>query len=349
MRGARLGHALPHRGQRLDAGRGQQRAEPQADRQATQVGRVVDAADGETERDVDEDQHPELADEEATLAVDRMVETVRREQDPEQSEDRARGPDRRDIAAEHEARHRPAGRAREIEQEEPDRAVPAFDDRSGQVQRIHVEAEVKQAAVEQRHRPQAPVLPGRDRRLVELERIEQEPAFLREQGRQRDDRAQGDEDHRDRDERAIATTACEVAPRRAGVAHLLGQPAEPVRDLRLVFHRGAAIGLSIGVDGAGQVTVADPGGRHVPPRRIAGRRLSDLDRGLPRRDGRRVVTESIAGLAQPEQCRGRHGGVIEPDDPAEVGGSFGVIAARQGCVARTQQGARLLGAQTTTV
>ncbi len=51
--------------------------------------RVVDVRDREPEQDVDEDQEAELLDEHPALAIDRVMEPVRREQQPEQPEDRA--------------------------------------------------------------------------------------------------------------------------------------------------------------------------------------------------------------------------------------------------------------------
>ncbi len=63
----------------------------------------------------------------------------------------------------------------QVEHDEPDGAVPALDDQARQVQRVHVEAEVKDVAVEEGHRPQPPVLARGHGRLVELEPVEQAP------------------------------------------------------------------------------------------------------------------------------------------------------------------------------
>ena len=111
----------------------------------------------------------QLADDAAALPVDRVVDPAGGQQDPEQPEDRAGRTDRRDVAAEDEARRRTGRGAGEVEREEAPRAVPALDDRAREVQGVHVEDQVEEVAVEQRHRPESPVLPGRDRGLVELE------------------------------------------------------------------------------------------------------------------------------------------------------------------------------------
>ena len=66
-----------------------------------------------------------------------------REQEPEQPEDRPRRADRRHVATEHEAGDRPGRRAGQVEEQEPDGAVPALDDRPGEVQRVHVEEQVE--------------------------------------------------------------------------------------------------------------------------------------------------------------------------------------------------------------
>ena len=152
---------MPERGERRHAGRQDERAEPEARDQAAEVGGVVDrTARGEPEREVDQDQHPELADQRPALAVDRVMEPAGGQQDPEQPEDRAGCANRRNVATEHEARGRPCRRTGQVEGQEPDATVPALDDRAGQPQGVHVEQQVEQVAVQERHRPEAPVLPA---------------------------------------------------------------------------------------------------------------------------------------------------------------------------------------------
>ncbi len=139
---------------------------------------------GEPEHDVDEDEHPQLAHEAAALAIHRVVDPASSEQEAEQAEDRARRAHRRHVATEHEARDRAGRRTREVDQQEPDGSVPALHDGSGEVQGVHVEGEVERAAMEQGHRPEAPVLPSGDRRLVKLERFIQELSFRGQHGRE---------------------------------------------------------------------------------------------------------------------------------------------------------------------
>src|SRR6185503_9111283 len=117
--------SMPERGKRRDARRQDERPKPEAGDEAADVGRIVDrATGGEAEREVDQDEHPDLADQRATLPIDRVVDPTGREQDPEEPEDRAGGTDRRGVATEHEAGHRSAGGGGEVEGEEPDASVP---------------------------------------------------------------------------------------------------------------------------------------------------------------------------------------------------------------------------------
>ena len=114
----------------------------------------------------------------AARPVDRTMQPRSGEQDPEEAEDRARRAHRRDVATEDEAPDRPRRGTREIEDKEPDRAVPALDDRPGEVQGVHVEEQVEHAPVQQRDRPEAPVLPRSHGPLVELEGVEDRLAFV---------------------------------------------------------------------------------------------------------------------------------------------------------------------------
>ena len=114
-------------------------------------------------------EHDQLADDAARLPVDRVMETSRRDQDTDHPEHGARRADRRHVAAEHETGRRARRGRRQVEQQEAERAVPALDDRAHQEERVHVERQVEQVDVEQRHRPQSPVLPGGHAGLVELQ------------------------------------------------------------------------------------------------------------------------------------------------------------------------------------
>ena len=175
---------LPQGGHRRDPGRWHERPDPEPGRQPAEVRRVVDGTVGcETEDDVDHDQQHQLAHDPAALPIDRVVDARGRQQDAEQPEDRPGRPDRRDVATESEAGHRARGGTGQVEQQEPDRPVPALDDRAREVERVHVEAEVEQVAVEQGHAPEAPVLPRRHGRLVELEKVVDRLAVLRRAAR----------------------------------------------------------------------------------------------------------------------------------------------------------------------
>ena len=119
-------------------------------------------------------------------------------------------------ATEHEAGGRAGGRAGEIERPEAQRPVPALDDRARKVERIHVEREVEQVAVEEGHRPQPPVLALRRRpacRAASGSKIawpsSEKSAVSETIARDRDDQ-QGQ-----RDARRVAAATREVALRRA--------------------------------------------------------------------------------------------------------------------------------------
>ena len=132
----------------------------------------------------------------------------------------------------------PANAHRSVHQPEHLPAVEPFDDRPDQVQRVHVEEQVEEAAVDERDGEQAPVLARRDRRLVEPERLLDPLAVVR--SRRVSDtitvRPMISVGQRDRQPRPAATPG-EVAARAPLVAGLLGQPAEARRDLGLVLGR----------------------------------------------------------------------------------------------------------------
>src|SRR4029450_1020189 len=97
---------------------------------------VIDVRDREAEQDVDQDEEPELLHQHPALAIDRMMEPVRCEQQSEQAEDRARCTDGWRVTAEHEARDRAACGAKQIAEQEPRAAIPALADRAEHVTRI---------------------------------------------------------------------------------------------------------------------------------------------------------------------------------------------------------------------
>ena len=157
----------------------------------------------------------QLAGHRPALAIDRMVDPAGREQDAEQTHDRARRADGRGVATEHEAGGRTGRGTGQVEGQEPERSVPALDDRARDVQRVHVERQVEQVHVEERHRPESPVLPLRHAELVELERLEDVLALVGEQRGERHDRRHRDDQQGQRQPRRIAASAGEVAPRGA--------------------------------------------------------------------------------------------------------------------------------------
>ena len=146
-------------------------------------------------------------------------------------------------------------------------------------------------------------------------------------------------------ERRVATTLGEVAPRGLRIPGFLGEPTQPRRDLRLVGGRRPPVGLAIRLDRPVQVAVADPRRGDVPPGQIGRWRLAELGGGLPRREGRVVLIESIARLAKAEQRRRGQRRIVEPDDPAEAHRRVAKIARRQGGVGVGQQGGRLVAGQ----
>ena len=91
----RVGRPLPQRGHGLDPGRWDERAEPQPGDQAAEMRRVVDARDDEPEGKVEQDQHPELADERPTLPIDRVVDATAVSSRPNSPNTAPDAPDRR--------------------------------------------------------------------------------------------------------------------------------------------------------------------------------------------------------------------------------------------------------------
>ena len=138
------------------------------------MSRVVDAAaharQAEPEQQVDEDQAADLAEQHLAAPVEhRVVRPRDREEHAEQPEHRARRADRWDVTTEQVAADRARRGREEVDREVQPRAVELLDERAREVQRVHVEDQVQESAVEQRHREQAPVLAVRDRELVEGE------------------------------------------------------------------------------------------------------------------------------------------------------------------------------------
>ena len=115
------------------------------------MGCVVDhPGRGEPEREVDQDEDPDLSCDRPRVAIDRMVDPARRRDDAEHPEDRARGTDGRGLTAEREAGNRAGRRAGQVEDQEPERAVPAFDEGPDDPQRPHVEGEMQPVGVDER-------------------------------------------------------------------------------------------------------------------------------------------------------------------------------------------------------
>jgi len=75
---------------------------------------------------------------------DRVVGPGCRQQNAEHPIDRPRGSDRRDVAAEHEARHRRGQPRQDVHQAHHAPAVDLLDERTGEVERVHVEEQVEQ-------------------------------------------------------------------------------------------------------------------------------------------------------------------------------------------------------------
>src|SRR4029078_4281782 len=101
-----------------------------------------------------------------------------------------------------------------------------------------------------------------------------------------------------------------------GSACLFAHPAEPIGDLRLVGLRRSTLRLAIRADRTVQIALADGCGRDGPPGRIRGRRLPDLEDGLPVRDRSVILAGTEACLSESQQSSGSGARVIEPDDAA---------------------------------
>ena len=97
---------------------------------------------------VDDDQDADLAGHRPSLSGERrLVNEDRYEDKPEQTEDRAAGADCR-RAREQVARDRTAQRGQEVDREERRATVERLGQRPNDLQRVHVEAKVNQAAVD---------------------------------------------------------------------------------------------------------------------------------------------------------------------------------------------------------
>jgi hypothetical protein len=134
------------------------------------VGRIVDARDAEADDEVDADEDPDLHREVACIAGQGgLVDVVGYEECTEETEDSAAGPDgrvrRRGVAG------RRAGRGAEpVDGEVAPGAVERLDDGADRPERVHVEEQVDEAAVDEHDRQQAPVLVvEQDGELVEEE------------------------------------------------------------------------------------------------------------------------------------------------------------------------------------
>ena len=174
-------------------GRRDEGAQPQAGRETAEVGGVVDGAA--------ETRTPNAMLIRTRMPSWRTIAPARPDRPgdgygpaasriPNRPEDRARRADRRDVAAEHEARRRAGGGAGQVEGQEPDGSVPAFDDRAGQVQGVHVEEQVERvvrrwSSVTVHSRQYSPCGDGQ---LVQLEPVVEAAALRGQQRRQRHDR-----------------------------------------------------------------------------------------------------------------------------------------------------------------
>jgi hypothetical protein len=184
---------------------------------------------------------------------------------------------------------------------------------------------VEEAAVDERHRPEPVVLAPRDGRLVELKQLRDllAAACL---GRERDEDGHADDQPREGEPSAGAAALGEVAAGRAGVAGLLRQPAEAVRDLGSVGGRCPALGFPVCRDRSLEVTVPDPSRSDVAPRGVRRRCIRQLEDRFPGADGGRVVIEAVEGLAEPQERRAANSGIGRRGHTAVLGCRVRVIA-----------------------
>ena len=163
------------------------------------------------------------------------------EREPEEAEDRARRPGRRLVGRGDERQDAAPGGAEEVDDEVLDVAVHLLDQRPEQVERDHVEGDVRDAEVDERAGEDAPPLPGHHVRAIDEELLDQrtavaEDAHLPAAGEDpvgdEDRNAGGDErPGHDRGVGAVAAPgAVELAARGEVVAGLLEKPGDAVRD-----------------------------------------------------------------------------------------------------------------------
>ena len=132
----------------------------------------------------------------------------------------------------------------------------------------------------------------------------------------------------------------EVPGRGAGIAHLLGQPAQARCDLRPVLRGGPALGLAVGALGSGEVPVAHPHRGDLAPCPVRDTRFGQREDLLPRRPGLVLVVEAVQAHPQPEE-RGR--GLLHvrgADHPLVVASGVRKLAGGQQLVGTAEQRCR---------
>jgi len=198
--------------------------------------------------------------------------------------------------------------------------------------------------MEQRDGEEPVELPVRDRAVNERERLEQRIVRLEDRGERHDDRDA--QDRLGQSERAAATArAGEVAVRRAGLAHLLRQPAEAARDLRAILRRGSSVGFAIRVARRGQLAGPHPRARDLAPGPVGARCLRQLHDRLPGAERLGLVIHPEERVAGPEPGFGGHRRVVEPEDPAVIGQGLGRLAGFEVIAGAVEQAPRGRGRQ----
>ena len=273
--GVRLGFwpsCAAGRCQKLDkrrrAARRQDEAQPRAGDQAADVGHVVDVRAGrKADHQVDHDQDSDLTGECARLSRERrLMDPDRHEDEAEQPEDRPAGTHRR-RRVEQVAGDRAAQAREQVDRDVRGAAVERLRERADDPQRIHVQAQVDEAGVRQRHGQQRQYSPCEHGVLVEQQQVAHLVAQRARavQDEEADDRRYGDDRvGRVRREHAGSGTA-EVARRCALVAHFLVQPAKTRLDRRELVGRCARLCLAIGARGGDVIALANARARQLHP------------------------------------------------------------------------------------
>ena len=236
---------------------------------------------------------------------------------PEQAEDRSAGAHPR-IGRGSVAGRRARRGTDQVDAQEPTWAVERLHDRSDDPQRVHVETQVDDGAMDQGHAEQAPVLAVDIHRALVQQEHALEAGIPAVQHQQADHAGDGQDavgHHRLR--HAVGARAAEGAFGPAVVPQLLAQPADARLDLRLFRSRRPTPRLAVGARRSADVIAAHARRRQrLPgaPGELILRCLGGADPGLQRSG---FVVHSVAALGQAQQGRRVEHRVAAADDADE--------------------------------